>query len=298
MIKRFGTWLVARHLNAGLAALACVLLSLIGLPTSIIAGIIVAFVTLRVGPKAGLILLAWVALPAIALFIRGHASMFDLVWLRCFILWGLGTALYYTHSWNLVLCMLTLIGVIGVALIHALIPNVEHTWYALGTQMIQSVVGQEHMPPAQWDSVMHSFARFGSGIVLFCSITGLFLQLLCARYWQASIYNPGGSRQELMRMRIQRWISLILPICILLAVFTNLAYFTDVIPVILFPFVIVGFVCLHAFMMTAPKLGFLVPVAYIATFFVMYLILVWSALGFVDAWVDFPARLEALKRKT
>ena len=298
MIKRFGIWLVVRHLNAGLAALACVLLSLIGLPTSIIAGIIVAFVTLRAGPRAGLILLAWVALPALALLIRGHASMFDLVWLRCFILWGLGTVLYYTHSWNLVLCVLTAIGVIAVALIHAFIPNVAHTWYTLAMQMVQSIVGSEQAPPAEWGNIMHGFARFGSGVVLFCSITGLFLQILCARYWQASIYNPGGSRQELMRMRIQRWLSLALPICLLLAIFTNLAYFTDVIPVILFPFMIVGLVCLHVFAMAAPKLGVLVPVAYIATFFVMYLILVWSALGFIDAWANFPARLEALKRKT
>ena len=271
------------------------MLAFVGLPTSLFANIIIAFVTLRNGSRFGLVTLLWVALPALAMLALGHISIFDLIWVRCLIIYGLALVLTHTHRWNDVLAALTILGVIVVAVIHGIIPDIDQKWYELANQFMKQWTAAGQTQPSQWQDLIHIFAHIGTGLAIGSILIILLLQLLIARFWQAIMFNPGALRKEVFQIRINRWVSLLLPLAIILMMVTQAALLIDLLPIILFPFVVAGFVVLHTLAFVMPKLKLLIPIAYIITCLFIYLVCLWACLGFIDAWVSFPFRRQALQ---
>jgi hypothetical protein len=256
---------------------------------------VIAFVTLRNGAKFGLTVLAWIALPTIALAVKGIFSIFAVGFIHCIIVFVLALSLRHTHRWNDLLFILTLVFVAFVGLIHVFVPEVGQEWHKLLMQFMQSWVAQGQQEPAYWPAIVKTASKIGTGIVSFTLMTFMFLELMVARFWQSVIYNPGAFKREILQIRINRWVSLLLPLVFVLIVMTHNPTLTDMYPVVVFPMTVAGLVVIHAFGVAKPNARFFVPVAYVATFIFSYLICLWAVVGLVDAWINFPSRAKVFE---
>jgi hypothetical protein len=295
MIKQWGEWLNEKRIHAGIAAVACMMTSIIYLPGTFLASIVVAFTTLRHGAKFGLTVLAWVAIPAIVLGIEGQLSAFAVGLIHCSMVFVLALVLRNTHSWNSLLFLMTIILIIIIALVHLWVPDISGVWNTILSQFMQNWVEQGQTEPTYWASTVSVFTKFGTGIVAFALMSFMMLQLMIARFWQSAIYNKNAFKREILKIRINCWVSLVLPGVLLIAVMSPHAFLWDALPVILFGFIIAGFVVLHTFALTKPQAGLVVLLAYIATFIFIYLICLWALVGFLDAWINFPWRAKAFE---
>lgn len=295
MIKQWGEWINARQFHAGIVAFVCVMSTFIYLPGTFIASIVLAFVTLRNGAKFGAVVLAWVAIPAIAFAVRGHFSAFGIAWVHCFVVYIAALTLRNTHRWNDVLLVLTLVGCAVVMAAHGFIPDVNAVWHSVLTRLMGTLTASQSVPSEYWPRIIDLYSRIGTGVVTSTLMIFMFLELMIARYWQSIIYNPGALKVEMLKLRIHRWVSLILPIAVILAFITHNTVLIDMMPVILFPFIVEGLIVLHAAAVAKPNWRFMVPVAYVATFVFTYFICLWALIGFLDGWVKFPSRIKAFE---
>ena len=127
------------------------------------------------------------------------------------------------------------------------------------------------------------------------ALSSVLASLLLARWWQALLYNPGGFREEFHALRMGRRSSLVALVLfgaglfgggMLEALATNLA----LVAVMLFLFQ--GLATAHGL---AGKLklatGWLVALYAVLILAPPQMVVVLSALGFADAWVDFRGRV-------
>jgi hypothetical protein len=165
---------------------------------NLLSGAVVALVTLRKGWQEGFLVMLWALLPALLQWYVGDASpVFMLV-----------AALLSAHvlrssqSWQAVLVLLLLLG-LGTQLSLPLQPR----YVAQVTQVIERMLNEgqslqladaEALQTAGVDEVvallLHFYGAYHMTLFVACLALG--------RYWQASLYNPGGFRQEFHSLRL------------------------------------------------------------------------------------------------
>lgn len=295
MIKQWGEWLNAKQFHASIVAFICMMASIIYLPGTFVASIVLAFTTLRNGAKFGLGVLAWLAIPAIALGFEGELSLFAIAWIHCLIIFVLALTLRQTHCWNNVLLVMTVFFIVFIALIHFIVPDVGFEWHKLLLQFMQNWVAQGQSEPNYWPTIVTFFMKCGTGFIAFFLMTCMLLQLMIARFWQSIIYNPGAFKREILKIRINRWVSLLLPLMLIMSITTQNDVLTDMLPIIVFVFMVAGLVVVHTIALAKPQMRFVVPVVYIATFLFIYPIGLLALVGFLDAWIEFPSRVKAFE---
>ncbi len=143
-VKKLGEFLLAKDANAIVVAFFCALLPVFSIPTGFIAAIIVGLVTLQKGPKSGLWLLAWVALPAIALLVLHQVGQFDVLFLRCVVVWIFASLLYRYHAWRLLLELMAYSGTALIVVLHFYVPHLHHWWTTELTAYIQQLITASH----------------------------------------------------------------------------------------------------------------------------------------------------------
>ena len=295
MIKQWGEWLNAKQFHAGIVAFICMMTSLIYLPGTFLASVIIAFTTLRSGFRFGLSVLAWVAIPAIALGLRGDLSAFAMSLLHCLIIFALALMLRHTHNWNNVLLIMTVVFVAFIGLAHLLVPEVSLVWNKILSQFMQNWIAEGQTEPSYWPEAVSIFSKVGTGVVAFVLMSSMLLELMIARFLQSITYNPGAFKSEILKIKINRWGSLVLPVFLIVIMVSGNTVFTDMLPAIVFSFMVAGLVVVHAIASIKPQIGFMVPVAYVATFIFIYLICLWALAGFLDAWIQFSSRVKAFE---
>src|SRR3989338_1978895 len=95
-MKKLGKYLLTDNRRAAVTALLCAVVPLIG---GILAAVIVGLITLRKGYKAGLLVLH-----------RFDYNLFDMLLLRCVLVWMFAVMLRRTHSWALTLELFVFLG--------------------------------------------------------------------------------------------------------------------------------------------------------------------------------------------
>lgn len=291
IFKKLGEWLLSQHLHAGLVAFACIMLEFIGLPTSIIASVIVALVTLRRGAVAGLAVLMWVALPAIAYLLIKEVTVFDALWLRSVLVWLLALVLRSTSNWNYVILAISVMAILILSCVHLYDPLVHQKWSSIITAALAELFqksGEFSINMSQLQLAIKSFSYIATGVFSFVIMCTLFLKLLLARFWQSVMFNPGGLRAEINDIRVGKLISLVFPLAILAVYLSKSLWLIDCLPVLAFAFVISGFVYLHIIARKSIAAKFCLLLAYILSFFIYYLVCLWALLGFVRTWLKLP----------
>lgn len=189
-MKKIGEFLLEKDTNAIVVAFLCALFPVFGLPTGFIAGIIVGLITLQKGARPGLILLAWVALPAIAMLVLRKVGQSDALLLRCLLVWCFAMLLRQYKKWSFLLVIAIVAGVAFVLLINHFVPNLQQWWTTQLTLFVKQYIAETHaklaMTPAEFAKKL---APMATALATFFFLLGLFLQLMVARCWQISLFR-------------------------------------------------------------------------------------------------------------
>lgn len=291
-MRKLGQYLLANPLHAMLAALVCAVLPLFSIPVGFLAAILVGFVTLCRGYKTGLWVLLGVAIPVLAVSIWKQVFVFDLMLLRCVLVWLLASILRGTVSWRLVLEIMTVLGILTVFSFHLLLEDVPSWWIEVLKHyepLLNSVLAGQ-LSEDRVREMIAQIAPFATGLFAALLLMGAFCQLLLARWWQAALFKPGGLSKEFITIRAGWVLAVILTLTVIPALF-GAGFAIDLLPVVILPFAIVGLSLLHNWARHSKKVVYLLVSFYIGLIFLPVIFVVVLALGgYIDSWYDLRKR--------
>lgn len=288
-MRKIGKFLLTNDLYAGLIALLFALLPFFQIPVGFIASIIVGLITLRKGYKSGLFVLAWVALPPIALLVLKRYGSFDFLFLRCCLVWMFALILRAYHSWRLVLAAVTLLGISAVLIFHLIIPDTTTWWTSILTKYINEFIelGVWKANPTETKEIIDRLAPIATGLISFFILISTFIELMLARWWQSALFEPGRLQQEFLNIHLGKIAALIMTLIVGL-IFFKINVGQDLLPIALMPFMITGLSLLH--LSVAKNKHMFIPAifVYIGLVFLPFLIVPLLAFaGYIDSWINF-----------
>lgn len=247
---------------------------------------IVALVTLRKGTRQGSQVLLWAMLPAVILAVMGNigpAVTLVSVTLAAAVLRNM-------QSWQWVLviavCAGTLEGLLSIGRLEpvaqlmsetmAQIASESERWKPVMAPWLELPLAQMQVLTAGWLSLWSSFW------VIVC--------MLLARWWQASLYNPGGFQSEFHQLRLSPLMSFGL-VAVMLVISSQGVEYQLWALVFTIPFMFAGFALIHG-IVARRKLGG----NWLAIFYVSWLLLdpvkgLLIIAAIVDSWVDIRSRV-------
>jgi len=174
---------------------------------SILSSALVALVTLRHGPKEGLLVGAVSALVtglAAFLFLGSPPAVIALLLMLTLPIWLLGVALRNTRSLDLVVQLALGFGLVLIAALYLQLGDPQAQWDEILGAVAEGFVQSEMMDASQGEAFVQTMAPWMNGILAAGFYLQLLLALLLARSWQAQLYNPGGFRAEFHALRAGR----------------------------------------------------------------------------------------------
>jgi len=97
---------------------------------------------------------------------------------------------------------------------------------------------------AEWGVFVKNYAPYATGFVIISVVMNVLLQLLMARWWETALFNPGGLRKELERIRLSRWMG-VLFLAVLVLNYFNRSLALDIIPMVCGVFAVAGLSLIH-----------------------------------------------------
>lgn len=247
---------------------------------------VLALVTLRRGATEGGYLLAWAILPAgFLLATFGDAGPLGLILGTT----ALALVLRATVSWPLALCAGSLVGVItGLMLLWA------------GANYLQQLAGFFAELFASFQSQLErqggeAITLTPPGVVTIAGLLGLMNTvssiscLLLARWWQATLYNPGGFREEFHALRLSPRISGLLVVLMVMIGTVGLEYRPWAV-LFAVPLCIAGLGLVHARAAQRGQGGFYLTLFYLLWIFLEPVKVIVMGLAALDSWFDFRSR--------
>ena len=298
-MKRLGQYLLADNIRAAMVALSCSLLAFL-LPIGFVVTLILGLVTLQKGYKASLVVLSFVLLPAIALAITRHFSFFyqfDLLLIQCGLVFIFALILRYTASWQWVLEVATIIGVLTVGVVHLIVPNTQQIWIKLINNYLQ-VNGWTldfHLDTTRFVEFVQHLVSIATGSFIFFILFGMIILLILARWWQTVLFSPGRLQLEFTEIRIsQASAGLLLTASI--SLIWQPSWLVDIYPVLLFPFMVGGLSILHRLVMNRKEMVLLMIMVYITLLLLTFFtVIILAILGFIDSFYNFRKHYTVLR---
>lgn len=299
-MRELGKYLIAKPRNAGIIAFLCTLLPLIYLPGAFLSGIVVAIVTLGRGAKAGLIVLAWVALPAVSLLFLRRVGNYDAVLLHAALIWGFSLFLLKQKSWSELFEFVAVIGVIFVVAVHLFMPNIQQWWLIhLREFMLQmSKTYNLEISEVQMQEMLQRLSVMATGAIVLAFFLESVLQVAIGRFWQLSIDKRQTLLAEFSQIHFSRMAALLL-VAAFIGVLLKSPIITDIFPLVLLPFIAAGLSMMHLYAKNNRGIWFLLIIVY-GCFFVLPIlsVIALAGLGFVDCWVNFRGHVSLNMRRT
>jgi hypothetical protein len=292
-MKNFLAWLMrSRGARIGFAAL----LGLVRL-FSPLSGGLVALVVLRHGWLEGVVttLGASIVLAAVEAGLM-HAGFLVLT-LPTLLLWWLVIALALvlrrTVSLALMMEVATGLGCLAVVLFFLVNPDAEAFWTPLLKQLVLPVLKSSTGASGHdWSPVIERMALLMTGVMSASLVLGASLSVLCGRWGQAVLYNPGGFRDAFHRLRMG-WIATIAAsVLFVLAAVLNNIVINNLAIVLLVMFMYQGLAVIHG--IAGQKKIHPVWLAGFYTVFVLeflYVLAIVAGLGLIDNWFDIRSRV-------
>lgn len=262
------------------------------------AAILLSLTTLRLGAKAGS-QLALAMIASILLFVtfnkigRIPASVQVI---NVLLLLALSVVLRLTGSWLLLLQGMSVLGLMSVALVHLLYPDVAVFWSAF---LKPELVTLKSLPAAlsggltdtEAAGLLDRLAHVATGLQVMILTAAALLNVAFGRYLQALLYNPGGLKAELYRLRLSPLYALLLMIVLLITWIFGQSVLVDCVSVVLLPLVVSGLSLVHYLTARSSRQSLWLVFCYIALllFPPEVLVLLISA-SFIDAWWNIRQR--------
>jgi len=293
-MRQFGLLIVNSRKYASLFILLFAFLPFFGLPTNWLSLVIVALVTLRHGAKEGALMLAWAALPAVALAALYHPLLLmSLVLIHGIFVWGFALLLRRRHSWSLILEISALLGIIAVLALHLVYPHIGAWWQVqLKTYMQHAFTHRLDLTAGAINQFAARVASYASGFIIAFVITMNLLSLLIARWWESRLFKNKYFREECYSIRMSQTASIGLVIFLAATLLFRVAPMLDAIPVVIMPLLIAALSMFHA--LTVQKhwrKGKLAILYGSLILFSPYVAIALAGLGFADSWCNFRVRL-------
>ena len=298
-MRHIGFWLLKDNRYAIICVLLCALLLLIPLPGDFLAGIIIGFVTLKRGPLYGFYILLFVALLAAGVtFQIRNVNIFLFLLLRTTLVWIGAVTLRRCYSWTITIEAITAIGLIVVLLAHFLIPDLQQMWiHTLENyfSLIQTIkVGALQITSRHLIAIMTPLM---TGLTVLFGSIGIVIQIMLARFWFSSIFNPSGFAQEFAMIRVSRIASVIFLVMIGLTIFYH-HILIDYFPVLFLPFIISGLSLLYFFaIMKRHWWPFFILIAIILFVFLGISVILLALLSFIDSWFNLRLKFNLTSKK-
>lgn len=267
---------------------------------SLLAAAALALPALRWGGRAGAMVMVG-ALPVVAL--SGQLAMGDglqaggyslALWLPVLV-----TAFVLRETAHLSTAVLSALGM-GLILVlgfYALVDDPTTFWGDALHKAIQPMLerrGGSEVDAELMNQTMQMFSTYATGAIAAGFFMTVLMSLLLARWWQASLYNPGGFRTEFTGLRLPRMLSLAFLLIALVAGMTGSAagiFSVNLLMPVFMAFVIVGFAVIHALCLRLPSGRFWLAGVYVGLMFVapMFMLLI-AMIGLTDAGLDWRSR--------
>ncbi|MFW0079053.1 MAG: hypothetical protein AB8Y71_01495 [Coxiella endosymbiont of Haemaphysalis qinghaiensis] len=293
-MKSLGKYLLADDMRAAMVALGCSLLAFI-LPIGFVTILILGLVTLQKGYRAGLVVLSFVLLPAIALLITRNFVFFywfDLLLIQCGLMFIFALILRYTAFWQWVLETAAAIGILTVGVVHLIFPHVRQIWTELINNYLQAngFSLTFHLGTDRSVAFIQHLAAIATGGCAFFVLFGMIVLMILARWWQTTLFSPGRLKLEFNRIRISQ-VSAGLLIIASIALIWQPSWLVDIYPMLLFPFMVGGLSILHQLVMNRREIALIVVMVYIALLLLTFFtVIVLAIVGFIDSFYDFRKR--------
>jgi hypothetical protein len=286
MLKSFAHYLLKKRSNAAWVALAFSVPAFL----STFSMVIVGLVTLRKGAKEGLYVLIWATLPFIAHAYVAKSMAFFITALSSFVFfWLFAWLLKRYGSWSLVLQVAAILSVVIVAGAHVVYGDVTQIWRSYISEAIQHSPMLENVEISS--ATVHKLASIATGVELLFAMVAIMLKLVVARWWQASVFNPGGLRKELLQIRLNKLVLLLFVLLMVLALVYKTLAPIDVLLPLLGAYMLAGLSILH-FWLGSYKHALLALVGfYIAVAMVPAVLLVVVLLAVVDSVVNLRVKM-------
>lgn len=204
-------WLAELIMRGRMQAIAVaatsLMLSLLLPPLSLLTAAVAALVTLRQGWREGLntVLASALAAGLLGAIVLGNfvlpAGYGLMLWLPS---WAVALVLRYTRDLGWTFELATVLGMVGVASVYLVRPDVAGLWQERMQQVFGSLGEQAGMDLAQWQMQLAAIARYMTGVVAAGMVSSLALSLILARFMQALLYYPGGFRSEFLGFRLHK----------------------------------------------------------------------------------------------
>jgi hypothetical protein len=299
-MDKLAAFVMTDHWRATGAVVGFALLGMIVPPITLLSGAALSLVGLRLGIAQGLSIigLAVLVMAVLSTIIMGQPWIgvaFGLAqWAPL-----LGLALILRHTLSLALTLKAgtaagLAAVLGTAL---LIPNIDSIWKAVLDDIARPALTRADVPVATIDAILQQAAPVMTGSFVAAMLLSLALSLLIARWWQALLYNPGGFRKEFLALQLGPLVAGLTLVLVAGALLAKASLLIELAMVASVMFFLQGMAVTHAAIASAAH-----PTLWLAGFYGLLLLALpqmmvgIAALGTVDAFVDFRARLGGKRR--
>lgn len=285
-MRNLGKFLLEKESHAIAAAFLCAVLPIFYLPVGFMASIIVALVTMQKGAKAGFWILVWVALPAVASLVLKQITPFDVLLLRCVLVWLMAIFIRRYAAWSSLILIMTAIGIALVVVAHFVNPDIKLWWTQHLTVYANELSKAESELKFSPAALVDRIAPIATGLLGFIFLGTLLLECLIARWWQMHVVNPGSFAKEFLSLRLYPLAAVVAVVFFVMALLKD-AIFIDALPILLLPFLIAGMSLIHCITKQRRKLVALNVAMYVGLIFVpIFMIAGLSAVGFIDSLLN------------
>ncbi|MDT8407815.1 MAG: hypothetical protein RQ715_11245 [Methylococcales bacterium] len=273
-------------MSAAMVMMAAAFLALILPPFSLVGAGALALVTLRQGAAFGLKVLGIAGLASATLawaiwqqpWLAGSFVLF--VWVPVYLI---ALLLRSSRQLSLTVEITTALGMLGVLVFFAINPDAPAFWRDMLNVLLTPVLGETSVP---W---LDKIADYMTGIIIAGSVFSLLLALMLGRWWQASLYNPGGFAEEYFALRTHRGFSLAVIIMAAIAAISAgmvglIASNMAILALTLYG--LVGSAVVHVVLKRQRQARFWLPIFYVLLFLVPQMLIPVTLIGLGDSWFN------------
>jgi hypothetical protein len=290
---RFGEYVNQSWKEASLIALIFSVIPFVGW----VGIVIMALITLRKGPKQGLILLFVTAIPGLILLYMGMNVPWVIIMLCGNVFtWVLAIVLRSQASWGKVLSACVIATIIAAVALNLIVPDLQGFWYnALHkayTQANQEMALFLKAPPpnVNLETYIREVSRMITPVIILFQVIASIINLGLARWWQSSLFNPGGFAKEISETRLS-YSATVLTMMTAAAIFLGVKAGWDVLPTLIVVFFCVGVIVFHSIVRHKKSKSAWLWLFYgLMVLLFPYSFVIVAGLGITDTFVDFRAR--------
>lgn len=209
----------------------------------------IGLVTLRMGWQRGamIALAVSIGLGLVALALQGNIFSSLLASLvQSLLIVALAVYLTRTASWSKLLQLIFGLAASLVMLFHLSVTDPVSFWKNALQALVDFERLQASLVDIKLDDLLNQIAKHMTGLFAASMSLVFTLSLMLARHWQATLYNPGGFKEEMYGLRLNKLVALGLSAIIMFALVSRSALLIDLIFVGLGLFLFQGMALVHS----------------------------------------------------